>query len=622
MTDTPEQADKLPESEAAGFDHKTFLKNLTTQAGVYQMFDEAGSILYVGKAKNLKNRVSSYFRNTGLNSKTVALVGRIRQIEVTVTRSEAEALILEHNLIKSQRPPYNILLRDDKSYPYIFVSSEDDFPRISLHRGSRKKKGDYFGPYPNVGAVRSSLDFLQKTFRIRQCEDSVYRNRSRPCLQYQIKRCTGPCVELISKEDYQRDLRHTALYLRGDSEKLTTELANQMDAAAQDLDFEAAAQYRDQISALRRLQASQSIDAVNGEADVVALIREGGGVCVHVLFIRQGRILGSKSYFPSEKLAENEAEVLSAFLPQFYLGSSGREVPPEIIISDELEDQEAIAEALSLQAGRQISISAKVRSHRAKWRELALEAARQNLMARLASKQSQLKRFELLQDAMGLDEMPQRLECFDISHSSGELTVASCVVFDTGGPLKSDYRRFNIEGITGGDDYAAMEQALTRRYTRIKKGEGKLPDVLLIDGGKGQLSAARRVMLELGIEGVRLLGVAKGTTRKAGFETLFFDNSTTELVLNSDSGALHLIQHIRDEAHRFAITGHKQRRDKKRNTSTLEDIPGVGAKRRRELLRHFGGLHEVKRASAEDLARVPTISKKIAEDIYSALHSG
>jgi len=622
VTDTPEQADKLPESEAAGFDHKTFLKNLTTQAGVYQMFDEAGGILYVGKAKNLKNRVSSYFRNTGLNSKTVALVGRIRQIEVTVTRSEAEALILEHNLIKSQRPPYNILLRDDKSYPYIFVSSEDDFPRISLHRGSRKKKGDYFGPYPNVGAVRSSLDFLQKTFRIRQCEDSVYRNRSRPCLQYQIKRCSGPCVELISKQDYQRDLRHTALYLRGDSEKLTTELANQMDSAAQDLDFEAAAQYRDQISALRRLQASQSIDAVNGEADVVALIREGGGVCVHVLFIRQGRILGSKSYFPSEKLAENEAEVLSAFLPQFYLGSSGREVPPEIIISDELEDQGAIAEALSLQAGRQISISAKVRSHRAKWRELALEAARQNLMARLASKQSQLKRFELLQDAMGLDEMPQRLECFDISHSSGELTVASCVVFDTGGPLKSDYRRFNIEGITGGDDYAAMEQALTRRYTRIKKGEGKLPDVLLIDGGKGQLSAARRVMLELGIEGVRLLGVAKGTTRKAGFETLFFDNSTTELVLNSDSGALHLIQHIRDEAHRFAITGHKQRRDKKRNTSTLEDIPGVGAKRRRELLRHFGGLHEVKRASAEDLARVPTISKKIAEDIYSALHSG
>jgi len=586
------------------------------------MFDEAGSILYVGKAKNLKNRVSSYFRNTGLNSKTVALVGRIRQIEVTVTRSEAEALILEHNLIKSQRPPYNILLRDDKSYPYIFVSSEDDFPRISLHRGSRKKKGDYFGPYPNVGAVRSSLDFLQKTFRIRQCEDSVYRNRSRPCLQYQIKRCSGPCVELISKEDYQRDLRHTALYLRGDSEKLTTELANQMDVAAQDLDFEAAAQYRDQISALRRLQASQSIDAVNGEADVVALIREGGGVCVHVLFIRQGRILGSKSYFPSEKLAENEAEVLSAFLPQFYLGSSGREVPPEIIISDELEDQGAIAEALSLQAGRQISISAKVRSHRAKWRELALEAARQNLMARLASKQSQLKRFELLQDAMSLDEMPQRLECFDISHSSGELTVASCVVFDTSGPLKSDYRRFNIEGITGGDDYAAMEQALTRRYTRIKKGEGKLPDVLLIDGGKGQLSAARRVMLELGIEGVRLLGVAKGTTRKAGFETLFFDNSTTELVLNSDSGALHLIQHIRDEAHRFAITGHKQRRDKRRNTSTLEDIPGVGAKRRRELLRHFGGLHEVKRASAEDLARVPTISKKIAEDIYSALHSG
>ena len=622
MTDIPAETDMPAEGELDGFDSKTFLKTLTSQAGVYQMYDQAGDILYVGKAKNLKNRVSSYFRNTGLNSKTVALVGRIRQIEVTVTRSEAEALILEHNLIKSQRPPYNILLRDDKSYPYIFVSSEDDFPRISLHRGSRKKKGDYFGPYPNVGAVRSSLDFLQKTFRVRQCEDSVFRNRSRPCLQYQIKRCSGPCVGLISKEDYQRDLRHTALYLRGDSEKLMTELAGQMDAASQALDFEAAAQHRDQISALRRLQASQSIDAASGEADIVAVIREGGGVCVHVLFIRQGRILGSKSYFPTEKLAENEAEVLSAFLPQFYLGNTGREVPPEVIISDELEDQDAIAEALGLKAGRQISVSAKVRSHRAKWRELALEAARQNLLARLASKQSQLKRFELLQDAMGLDDMPQRLECFDISHTSGELTVASCVVFDTGGPLKSDYRRFNIDGITGGDDYAAMAQALTRRYTRIKKGEGKLPDVLLIDGGKGQLSAAKKVMLELGIEGVRLLGVAKGSTRKAGFETLFFDNSTTELVLNSDSGALHLIQHIRDEAHRFAVTGHKQRRDKKRNTSTLEDIPGVGAKRRRELLRHFGGLHEVKRASAEDLARVPTISKKIAEDIYSALHSG
>ncbi len=611
-----------PDPEDAGFDHKTFLATLTTQAGVYQMYDEAGEILYVGKAKNLKNRVSSYFRNKGLTNKTLALVARIRNVHVTVTHSEAEALILEHNLIKSQRPPYNILLRDDKSYPYIFVSSQDDFPRISLHRGAHKKKGNYFGPFPNVGSVRSSMDFLQKTFRIRQCEDSVFKNRSRPCLQYQIKRCSGPCVDLISKEDYARDLRHTALYLKGDSEKLTRELADQMDAASQALAFEDAALYRDQISALRRLQASQSIDAGAGEADVIAVLTEGGAVCVHVLFIRQGRILGSKSYFPQQKLAENETDLLSAFIPQFYLGSRGRELPPEVIVSEAMEDEAVIAEALSAHAGRQVSVSAKVRSHRAKWRDMAMEAARQNLRSHVASKQSQLKRFELLQDAMGLDEMPQRLECFDISHSSGELTVASCVVFDTNGPLKSDYRRFNIEGITGGDDYAAMAQALTRRYTRIQEGEGKLPDILLIDGGKGQLSAARAVMSELGVTGVRLLGVAKGTTRKAGFETLFFDHKDTELVLNGDSGALHLIQHIRDEAHRFAITGHKQRRDKKRRTSTLEDIPGVGAKRRRELLRHFGGLQEVKRASAADLAKVPGISKKIAEDIYSALHSG
>lgn len=616
-----EPADQAPATkEATGFDPKPFLKGLTQHPGVYQMFDNEEKVLYVGKAKNLKKRVSSYFRKSGLAPKTEALVAKIASVQVTVTRSEAEALILEQNLIKSQRPPYNILLRDDKSYPYIFVSSGEDYPRLSLHRGAKRKRGQYYGPFPNVGAVRESLNFLQKTFRVRQCEDSVYRNRSRPCLQYQIKRCTAPCVKLISPEDYQQDLRHTEMFLQGKSNALMAELADRMEAASQQLQFEKAAEYRDQIAALRRIQQQQVVEEGSGDVDVIAVTRNQAYLCVHILYIRQGRILGSKSYFPQEKLAETESEILSAFLPQFYLGSQ-RELPKEVVLSHAIEDSEIITEALQQQAGRKVSISAKVRSHRAQWRELALTAAQQNLAAHMASRQSSLRRFEQLQDAMELDELPQRLECFDISHSSGELTVASCVVFDTSGPLKSDYRRFNIEGITGGDDYAAMEQALTRRYTRLQQGEGKLPDVLLIDGGKGQLAKAQGVLAELGVNGVRLLGVAKGTTRKAGFETLFFDHKDQELVLSSDSPALHLIQHIRDEAHRFAVTGHKQRRDKARRTSALEDIAGVGPKRRRELLRHFGGLQEVQRATVEELSKVPSISKKIAEDIYSALHS-
>jgi len=604
----------------SGFDPKPFLKGLTQHPGVYQMFDKEEKILYVGKAKNLKKRVSSYFRNSGLAPKTEALVAKIASVQVTVTRSEAEALLLEQNLIKSQRPPYNILLRDDKSYPYIFVSSGEAYPRLSMHRGAKRRKGNYYGPFPNVGAVRESLSFLQKTFRVRQCEDSVYRNRSRPCLQYQIKRCTAPCVNLISAGDYLEDLRHTEMFLQGKSSSLMAELADRMEAASQQLQFEQAAQYRDQIAALRRIQQQQVVEEGSGDVDVIGVARNQAYLCVHVLYIRQGRILGSRSYFPQEKLAETETEILSAFVPQFYLGSQ-RELPKEVVLSHPVVDGGIIAEALQQQAGRKVIISANVRSHRAQWRELALTAAQQNLAAHMASRQSSLRRFEQLQDAMGLDELPQRLECFDISHSSGELTVASCVVFDTNGPLKSDYRRFNIEGITGGDDYAAMEQALTRRYTRLQQGEGKLPDVLLIDGGKGQLAKAQAVLAELGVNGVRLLGVAKGTTRKAGFETLFFDHKDQELVLSSDSPALHLIQHIRDEAHRFAVTGHKQRRDKARRTSALEDIAGVGPKRRRELLRHFGGLQEVQRATVEELSKVTSISKKIAEDIYSALHS-
>lgn len=603
------------------FDSIRFLADASQQPGIYQMFGADGNILYVGKAKNLKSRLTSYFRKAGLSLKTAALVARIHRIEVTITASEAEALILEQNLIKANRPPYNISLRDDKSYPYIFVSSSEPYPRISVHRGAKKKQGDYFGPFPNAGAVRDSLQFLQKTFRVRQCEDSVFNNRSRPCLQYQIKRCTAPCVELISKEDYANDLRHTRMFLTGNSQELMSELADQMDVAATSLAFEQAANFRDQITFLRSIQSQQIIEEGTGDIDVVAIVTRPNAVCVHILFVRQGRILGSRSFFPKIALAETPADMLAQFVAQFYLASAGRDIPREIITNYEMEDAEVFSAALQQSVGRQVHLTHSVRSHRAKWLQMAIAAAEQNLIAHLNSKQNSLDRFIALQDVLQLDEIPQRLECFDISHSSGELTVASCVVFDTNGPLKSDYRRFNIEGITPGDDYAAMEQALERRYTRLKKGEGKLPDILLIDGGKGQLTKAIAVLAELGINDVLIIGVAKGSTRKAGFETLYNALTGSEIVLNNDSPALHLIQHIRDEAHRFAITSHKQRRDKKRKTSSLEDIPGVGAVRRRELLRHFGGIQEIQKAAANDIAKVAGISQHLAEEIYAFFHN-
>lgn len=609
------------DSQGARFDAKQFLKTVSRQAGVYQMFGVDDKILYVGKAKNLKNRLSSYFRKTGLSIKTQALVEKIAHIQVTITDSEAAALVLEQNLIKSLRPPYNISLRDDKSYPYIFVSS-GDYPRISSHRGMKHKKGDYYGPFPNAAAVHQSLNFIQKTFRVRQCEDSVFNNRTRPCLQYQIDRCTAPCVGLIEQQDYQQDMQHAALFLKGESEVLMQQLADKMDTAAETLEFEQAGIYRDQITALRKIQSDHNTESGNDQIDIFAMTKQGGSICIHLLYIRHGRILGSKSFFPANKLDLPEDEFLAAFLEQFYIAHENREFPQEIITNYAIANHEKslLEQALSDRHGRKISLLHKVRAQRNKWLATAVTAAEQNLIAHVNTKQSLQQRFNALQEALDTDEVPQRLECFDISHTFGELTVASCVVFDQSGPLKSDYRRFNIEGITAGDDYAAMEQALSRRYTRLQQGEGVLPDILLIDGGKGQISAARKVLSELGVHQVMMVGIAKGTTRKPGFETLVFE-SGKERVLNSDSPALHLLQEVRDEAHRFAITGHKQRRDKKRKTSTLEGIAGVGAKRRRELLRHFGGIQEVKAASIDDLAKVAGISKKIAEDIYSALHN-
>jgi excinuclease ABC subunit C len=603
------------------FDSKAFIKRLPSRPGVYRMFDEEEGILYVGKAKNLKNRVSSYFRSNALDSKTMALVSRIQKVETTVTGSETEALLLEQSLIKEYKPPYNIVFRDDKSYPYILLTTGDKYPRLAFHRGAQKKKGRYFGPFPSAYSVRDSLNILQKVFQVRQCEDTFFKNRARPCLQYQIKRCSGPCCGLISTEDYADDVQHAAMFLEGKNNAVMQDYANKMEDASDKLEFEKAAHYRDQVGHLRKIQEQQYVVGNQGDIDVHAVVINPGGVCVLVMFIRGGRMLGNKTFFPKTRLDENESEVLAAFLPQFYLsGSGGRETPPEVVVNARIEDKFVLEGALTSQSGRKVMISDNVRSHRKRWVNLAVTNAEQSLGSHMASRNNLQQRFQSLQEALSLEEMPGRLECFDISHTSGEATVASCVVFDQNGPLKSDYRRFNIDGITPGDDYAAMSQALSRRYTRIKKGEGLLPDILFIDGGKGQLSEAEKIFEELQIKGVTLVGIAKGPTRKAGLESLILSGGP-ELNLAQDNPGLHLIQHIRDESHRFAITAHRTRRGKKRTESVLEGIDGVGPKRRRSLLRHFGGSAQVASAGLEELAKVEGISRILAEHIYATLHN-
>lgn len=605
------------------FDPKVFLKTLTPRPGIYQMVGADGEVLYVGKAKNLRKRVGSYFRASGLAPKTAALVKRIARVDVTVTETELEALLLEQNLIKEYRPPFNILLRDDKSYPYIFFSDRDTWPRLAFHRGAKRKKGSYFGPFPSVHSVRESMSFLQKTFRVRQCEDSFFKNRSRPCLQYQIERCNAPCVGLISEENYQRDVRHTRMFLEGRNQPLMKELEADMDRASEKLAFEEAAQIRDQIIAMRQVQAEQIIESGNGHLDVIAAAMEGDEVCVHLLYIRHGRILGSRSFYPKAPLASGIEEIIGEFIPRHYLKSSvGLDIPREIALGVDLPDKGVLEEALSSAVQRKVAIRNVSRGTRKKWLELATRTAEQNLTGRMAASANTLKRYEKLQKTLALPEMPERLECFDISHSSGEATVASCVVFNREGPLKSDYRRFNIENITAGDDYAAMEQAIKRRYQRLQKGEGRLPDILFIDGGKGQLRIAQKVLEELNVIGVKLVGVAKGTTRKPGLETLILTTEEGEQEIIPEQAGLLLIQQIRDEAHRFAITGHRQRRDRKRKRSPLEEVAGVGPKRRRELLRYFGGMAAVEKASTTDLMKVPSINRKVAEAIYSSLHKG
>ena len=599
------------------FDASEFLKTLTSRPGIYRMLDSERTVLYVGKAGNLKKRVASYFRKTGLNAKTRALVEQIAGIEVTVTHTEAEALLLESNLIKQLRPRYNVLLRDDKSYPYIYLSSEQEFPRVSLHRGARRAKGRFFGPYPNAGSVRESLHLLQKLFRVRQCEDSFFSHRSRPCLQYQIKRCTAPCVGMISAAQYAEDVRHTVLFLEGKSSEVIDGLVAQMEAAAAGQEYEQAAVFRDQIAHLHKVQEKQYISKERGDVDILACLTGKGNACVQVFFIRGGRNLGNAVFFPKVPLESAAPAVLSAFIPQYYLG---KDVPSELLLSHSPDDADLLAGLLTGQAGHRVELCANVRGDRARWVKMALNNAEYALNSYNNTRKGFSGRMRSLSTVLGLDDMPERIECFDISHTGGESTVASCVVFGIEGPLKSDYRRFNIRDIQPGDDYGAMEQALLRRYTRLQKGEGRLPDLLLIDGGKGQVNAAIKALEELQIIDVRIIGVAKGPGRKPGLETLHIHGESEALTLLADSPALHLIQQIRDEAHRFAITGHRQRRAKTRRTSPLEQIPGVGPKRRQQLLQQLGGLREVARAGVDDLARIKGVNRKLAQQIYDAFH--
>ena len=602
------------------FDAKAFLKTLTPLPGVYRMLDAGGTVIYVGKARNLKKRVASYFRQQQPSAKLRSLVAQIRAIEVTVTHTEAEALILESTLIKRLQPRYNVLLRDDKGYPFIHLS-EHQYPRLSLHRGARRAPGRYFGPYPNTQAVRETLVMLQKVFKLRSCDDVFFSNRSRPCLQYQIKRCSGPCTGIINSAEYQQDVQDTVRFLQGRSSEVVDELVQRMEAASSELQFERAAHYRDQIVQLRRIQERQYVSAERGDLDVLACVVQGGHACVQVFFFRAGRLLGNNKYFPQIPAEETAPEVLGAFIAQYYINPvSEKDIPAELLVNQPLAEREWLIEALSQRAGRKIGITQRVRGERARWLAMASRNAEHALAAELSSRAGMQRRFEALREALQLDFEPTRLECFDISHTLGEATVASCVVFNEEGPLKTDYRRYNIEGITAGDDYAAMRQVLQRRYKRLQEEDGKLPDILFIDGGKGQLRQARGVLDDLQVSGVTLVGVAKGPNRRAGLEALYLSDKKAPFILPTDSAALHLVQQIRDEAHRFAIAGHRSRRAKKRKTSVLEGIVGVGQKRRQQLLKQFGGLQQLARAGIEDIARVDGISRELAQRIYDAFH--
>jgi len=602
-------------SAEASFNGRQATRRMTGEPGVYRMLSADGSVLYVGKAASLKARVSSYFSGTAREPRLAAMIAQIAAIEVTVTRSEGEALLLENQLIKSLRPRYNILLRDDKSYPYIHIGAGEAYPRIAFHRGGRSAPGRYFGPFPGTLAVRETLNAIHKLFLLRSCEESVFRNRTRPCLQYQIKRCSAPCVGRVTPEAYADSLRRAAMFLDGKNEDLTRELGAEMDRAAADLAFERAAQLRDLIGNLRKVQARHHGEGEAADLDVLACAIEGGKACVLLLSFRNGMNLGTRSFWPRLNGACEPAEVLAAFVTQHYLGFPP---PREIVLDRPIADLELIESVLAERAGHRVRLRHSVRGERARYLDLARLNAGHALAAERRSSAAQQRRLEALRELLGLAAAPARIECFDISHTQGEATVASCVVFDAEGPQRAQYRRFNIAGIQPGDDYAAMRQAITRRFRRGQV-EGVLPDLLLIDGGAGQLAQALEALAELAIEGVLVIGVAKGEERRAGHEALILPDGS-ELRPGADSAALQLIQQVRDEAHRFAITGHRGRRAKARDQSVLETVEGIGSRRRVKLLKHFGGLAGLKLAGVEDIARVEGINAELARRVYAALH--
>jgi excinuclease ABC subunit C len=615
----PPGAVQSPSVPAPKFDAKSFVDSLPGRPGVYRMLDAQGEILYVGKARSLKSRVGSYFQPSNVHPKVQALVAKTASMEVTIANSDTEALLLEFNLIKKHRPRFNVVLRDDKSFPYLHFETQHEFPRLAFYRGSRKEPGRFFGPYPSAGAVRETLQQVQKLFRLRNCEDTYFANRSRPCLQYQIQRCTAPCVGLISKENYARDVGAAIKVLEGRNDEVNQDLVRRMETAAEGLHFEEAAQLRDQLAKLKAVQAQQIVTAdIDHDADVIAIAAGNGEYCVALMFVRAGRSLGSTTFFPKAPLAELP-EVLAAFVAQYYLE---RESPPEIIVEREFEEMALLEATLAQRAGHKVRIASQVRGIRARWVEMMHNNAEQALAMRGLARASIESSLEDLREAFDLEEAPNRIECFDISHTGGTDTVASCVVFGEEGPLKSDYRRFNIAGIQPGDDYAAMYQALTRRYKRVRDGEIVAPDVLLIDGGKGQLAEAAKVLEELGVTGITMIGVAKGADRRPGQEQLFLLGQDTPTILAADSRALHLIQRVRDEAHRFAITGHRRKRAKRHSQSILETIPGLGPVKRRELLKQFGGLQGVLRAGIDDFVQIRGLGRELAEVIYEHLHPG
>lgn len=601
------------------FEPKSFVESLPLLPGVYRMLDAEGAILYVGKARALRNRVGSYFQPSNVHPKVVALIAKTVNMEVTITNSETEALLLEFNLIKKHRPRFNVILRDDKSFPFLRFRTDQEFPALEMYRGSRKDPGRFFGPYPSAGAVREALHQLQKLFRLRNCEDSYFANRSRPCLQYQIQRCTAPCVGLVSKTEYARDVGAAIKVVEGRNDEVTQDLGSRMESAAARLEFEEAARLRDQLAHLKTVQSQQIVTTeLHHDCDVIALAQAGGEYCVALMFVRAGRSLGSANFFPKASLAE-PAEVLEAFVAQYYLE---RESPAEIIVEYDFEERAVLEATLAERSLHKVRIATSVRGIRARWLTMMRGNAEQALKMRSLARSSIESSLEELREAFNLDEAPTRLECFDISHTGGTDTVASCVVFGPEGPLKNDYRRFNISGITPGDDYAAMAQALTRRYKRVRAGEIVAPDVLLIDGGKGQLAEAEKSLGELGITGITLIGVAKGPDRRAGQEQLFLLGEDTPTILAPDSRALHLIQRVRDEAHRFAIAGHRRKRAARHNQSILETIPGLGPVKRRELLKQFGGLQGILRAGIDDFVQIRGLGRELAEVIYEHLHPG